>query len=167
MKEHNMNESDMIPSTQMSTTHAESILSLEKRQYELSNAINDIKELLRKIDTSISGDAPRGVAGVVTRLAKLEEEVSVLKRGDYVGSAAYNLTVSRVDAQGRVIEAIQKSIEAHQVVITEYVNSKNRVEGATWATGRIFAGVWAFVGAGGLFVLMKLFSAIAPIFGAK
>ena len=162
-----MNESDMMPSNVNRASHTEAIESLESKQNELTLAIADIRDLLRKIDTSISGDAPRGITGVVTRLAKLEEEVGILKRGDFVGSSAYNMTVAQVNAQGRVIEAVQKSIEAHQVVITEYVNNKNRVEGAAGAKDKFVAYTWTFIGAGGLYVLMKMAAVLAPVFGVK
>jgi hypothetical protein len=137
---------------------------LEDKQNELARDISQIKDLLQKIDTSISGDAGRGVMGVVTRVAKLEDEVAIIRRGNYVGQETYSVLAARVEAQGRITEALQKTIEVHQVVITEYVNRKNKAEGATWMAGKFGAAIWAFISVGGLILLLKLGALLSPFF---
>lgn len=143
--------------------HANKMRELESRQSTLEGTLVEIKDLLGKIDVAISGDMPRGVAGAIYRLAKLEEDVLAIKRGNYVGSDMHNSLVTRVDAHTRVLEESQKILATHQVVITEYVNNKARKEGATWMAGKIGKWAWAFIGAGGLVVVVKILS----LFGIK
>ena len=142
----------------------ESIKMLEDRQSELARDIATIKDLLQKIDTSISGDPGRGVLGVVSRVVKLEEEIANIRRSNYVGNDTHTILAARVEAQGRITEALQKTIEVHQVVITEYVNSKNQAKGATWMAGKMGAAVWSFISVGGLIILLKIGAWLAPLF---
>ncbi len=154
----------MEPTNANCAAHIENMKILEDRQTELARDITAIKDLLQKIDTAISGDPGRGVMGVVSRVARLEEEVAIFRRNNYVGQETYSVLAARVEAQGRITEALQKTIEVHQVVITEYVNSKNIAKGATWMAGKMGAAIWGFISVGGLVLLLKLGALLAPFF---
>ena len=135
---------------------------LEDAQLEFTKDLGEIKDLLTSIKTSLVGDAPLGVSGIAARLVKVEADVAAIQRGNYVGVDVHNVLASRVDASTRVIEEVQKILNAHQSVITEYVNSKARREGASWMAGKIGKAVWAFIGAGGLVLFVKLSALLAP-----
>jgi 5-carboxymethyl-2-hydroxymuconate isomerase len=154
----------MEPQNHNCQIHIENMKVLEDRQAELARDIASIKDLLQKIDTSISGDAGRGVMGVVSRVVRLEEEMAAVRRSNYVNHDTYSVLAARVEAQGRITEALQKTIEVHQVVITEYVNNKNQAKGATWMAGKFGAAIWGFISVGGLVLLLKLGAWLAPFF---